>query len=509
MEERLMDKEVLCLLDTRQIQRFIFRGNTYIDTLGGSDLIVHVPDDAVRYALQHTDPPLSEDEYDLSMDPDAPIPYFTSKKIQFQMILCAAGNTLCIVRTGALCRQIIRKVSRYYLDHSYSLNLASAVTEKTDNLGEDVFRLYRNLYANKASCEISDPFGALPVTVRENNSGENAIGRDPKNGGYYSVSSAIRRQEALRRDCIVEMKDMNASVGGDGKKYLAVIHADGNNLGISIGRILQNTRGYEEGIRARRKINRNITTVIRKTLDRTLSHLREAYADRWTDERDFQHSFYIVLQGGDDINCICSADLAMPFLKLFFQNLRGSFLWESEEMKFPLYACAGVAFVTPETGFHRAFHLAEECCESAKTTAKLECNLRDGFAGSWIDYQIGEQGNIQELPMWRQHSYITNEGVNLLLRPYCVDPEADGQPYSFDALLARTEALRKASLSEEQKRMLLQSYVMGRMEHRQWVASCRRGGLDLVRMLGQPLYEDEEGRLHAVWFDAAQLLTCI
>ena len=45
------------------------------------------------------------------------------------------------------------------------------------------------------------------------------------------------------------------------KEYLAVIHADGNNLGITIGKILQNSHGYSNGVRARRQISKNLEQI--------------------------------------------------------------------------------------------------------------------------------------------------------------------------------------------------------------------------------------------------------
>ena len=65
MDSQLMEKEVLCILDTRQIQKFMFRSNTYVDTLGGSDLMTHILEDGISFALQSIDPPLMRDEYDL------------------------------------------------------------------------------------------------------------------------------------------------------------------------------------------------------------------------------------------------------------------------------------------------------------------------------------------------------------------------------------------------------------------------------------------------------------
>ena len=111
MKTEWMNEPVLCIFDTRQIQAFMFRANSFFDTLGGSDLMKHVLDDAICYALKHIDTPLADDEFDLSMDPDADIPFLTSEKTLFQLIICSAGNALCMVRTGALAQKIIRKCS--------------------------------------------------------------------------------------------------------------------------------------------------------------------------------------------------------------------------------------------------------------------------------------------------------------------------------------------------------------------------------------------------------------
>lgn len=232
MEKELMNKEVLCILDTRQIQRFMFKSNSYLDTLGGSDLVNEVQEKAIRYAVTHIDPPLQEEEYSLSLDPDMEIPYFTSEKIQFQLLTCSAGNAMCLVRTGALCQKIIRKISRFYLDYAYSLNLVAAVTEKTDDFGRDIFHLYKKLNAIKASCDISDPVGPISVVVREQRTGQPAIGRDEKTGEYYSRSSnTLLLNEKGMPTCRAEdlLSEIEYVLGISGKlriagKYTGVYH---------------------------------------------------------------------------------------------------------------------------------------------------------------------------------------------------------------------------------------------------------------------------------------------
>ena len=505
MDNDLLNKEVLCILDTRQIQRFMFRSNTYIDTLGGSDLIAHILDDAIAYALHNIEPPLNEDEYDISADPDEDIPYFKSNKILFQLIICTAGNALFIARSGELCRKIIRKVSRYYLENAYSLNISAAVTEKTDNFGNDIFHLYQKLNAVKASSNISDPLGTLAVVIKEHNTGEPAIGITEDSCDAYSLSSLIRRKEALCRDLIVDMKNISATTASNGKDYVAVIHADGNNLGITIGRLLQKTPDYKLGIKRRRKINKTIEKNFARITADTMRQLEKYYYEHSKGKADFAHSFSIIHRAGDDINCICDASLALPFTEFLYGNLEDSVLWDSDDMKVPLYACTGIAFVPSDTSFHAAFSLADECCKNAKASAKLERNLIDGFAGNRMDFQISENHFIGSLDRLRERFYMTREQIDLTMRPYCLDKIAEGQPYSYKKLIERVQRLNNAHLDSKTKQIIRQSFAMGRVEFRRWIEEYLRQGIDLTKLLGEPLYTDEEKQIHSLWTDAAEI----
>ena len=510
MRNDLMDKEVLCILDTRQIQRYIFRTNAYLDALGGSDMLTHILDDAIFCALNTIDPPLSEEEYDISTDPDArEIPFFTSEKVQFQLISSIAGNALFLCRSGALCQKIIRKTSRYYLEHGYSLNLAAAITEKTNNLQNDTSALYEQLDRVKASGEIADPSGALPVAIREKETGAPAVARDSETGEYLSTAALLMRAEAKKRPVLISMQDMKPMKTANGKDYLAVIHADGNNVGITIAKLLAEAKSYEESIRLRRRISRDLNLTFNQAVGRSIEQLKAAYLTRHGEHADFDHAFQLSHQAGDDINCICSADLAIPFLNLLYENLKGKFLWKTESQTIPIYIGAGIAFVPPQMTFHDAFCLAEDCCESAKTVAKKESNLRNGLAGNWMDFQVVCDDNAFDLETQREHAFVTKENINLLLRPYSFDPEAKDEIYAFDALLERAVAVKNLALNESQKKILSQSYVMGRMEFRQWVQTIESSGTDLSGILGNPLYKDDQKQLHAVWFDATELSTFV
>ncbi len=507
MEKELMEKEVLCILDTRQIQRFMFRSNTFLDTIGGSDLMEHVLWDAIRDAMMSIDTPLKEEEYALSVEPTADaIPYFTSPEVKFQLIICAAGNALCLVRTGALCQKIIRRISRYYLERGYSLNLAATATEKTDHLGNDIFHLYKKLNNIKAASDISDPLGTLPVIMREKRTGEPVVAFDEEYGDYVSMSSVIRRKEAKKRKVQFDQRDIRTTHASDGKDYFAYIHADGNNLGITIGRILQSSPDYVEGILTRRTINRNIEKAYAAIMAKTEAELKEYYLKNGGEEKDFPYEFQVFHRAGDDINLVCNASMAFPFLDIFYQNLAGATIWEKDGERVPLYVCAGISFVTKDSTFHAAYGLAEQCCKSAKTSAKEEQNLLDGLAGNWIDFQVCDNPNVQELDMLRERSYHTVEGVDLMLRPYSRDEEDREKDCYYRTLIERVKKLKELDLPKEQMDILRQSYLVGRLAHGQWIRKMKENGVDLSAALGAPTYTDQDRQVHAVWFDAVELI---
>ena len=503
MDYELMDKEVLCILDTRRIQRFMFRTNSFV---GGSRLIAHILEDAIAFALRHIDTPLTDAEYDISNSPDAPVPYFEDENIKFQLLISAAGNAMFIARSGALAQKIIRKISRYYLDCGYSLTLTAAAVEKTNHLGHDIGRLYDKLDRVKASAAISEPLGALPVVMREVRTGLPVVAFDEKRRDYVSRSSEFRRRRVDAGKPVVEPSALHTTQGADGKEYWAAIHADGNNFGITIGSILQNSTDYAEGVRTRRQINQNIDSAYDRTFKKSLQDLVDFYVARGGNDGDFDREFFVTHRGGDDLNIIVNANLAFPFLRFFYRNLEGETLWETPKLKLPLYISSGVAIVTREFSYHQAIKVAEECCDSAKKEAKKKRNLRGGLAGNWIDYQVSDNPNEQDLDMFREMYAVTRDGIRLTLRPYCLDREADKEDFSFKKLLQRAQAIRALKLAPREIAIMRDSYGMGKVEFRHWLAGQKKKGIDLIKVLGNPLRLDSEKQPCATWFDAVELM---
>ena len=129
---------------------------------------------------------------------------------------------------------------------------------------------------------------------------------------------------------------------------------------------MQQTPDYQKGIRTRRRLNGNIANQYKGIMEKTVAQLRAYYGELGRDDPDFAHEFQIIHNNGDDINCMCNAELAFPFMDFFFGNLKDASIGEVDGQRIPLYCCGGICFMTEESDFHTAFTMAEKCCESAK-----------------------------------------------------------------------------------------------------------------------------------------------
>jgi hypothetical protein len=94
--------------------------------------------------------------------------------------------------------------------------------------------------------------------------------------------------------------------------------------------------------------------------------------------------------------------------------------------------------------------------------------------------------------------------ISLLERPYFVGPGGNGEERTTLSLIRRVCALKELRLSSADEMALRQSYRAGVLEFLVFVARMRVKGIDLIELLGEPLWEDGDG-FHATWFDAVDV----
>ena len=70
-------------------------------------------------------------------------------------------------------------------------------------------------------------------------------------------------------------------------------------------------------------------------------------------------------------------------------------------------------------------------------------------------------------------------------------------------------SFKEAKLTRQHQEALRLSYMMGRQEFRRWIQYNQSNGLDLTSLLGNAMHRDEDGQMHALWFDAVEMMDFI
>lgn len=247
------------------------------------------------------------------------------------------------------------------------------------------------------------------------------------------------------------------AIASDRSAYVAVIHADGNDLGSTLMRIREHLKSHPDQAA---DIYRNLSVAIDRI---TVNAVREATTavllPDWEARRARHAEARIaarpIVLGGDDLTIIIRADLALPFTTAFlaaFERQAGEVLQELRTTinGFPetLTACAGIAFVKKSYPFAAAYHLAETLCSYTKERAKADREARrqgdrlppvpSSFTWHRITTSMAEGfGDLQRQELTGRGQY-DGRPIRFWYGPYAVGSHTGNLPLHEDiAALAR------------------------------------------------------------------------
>jgi hypothetical protein len=151
------------------------------------------------------------------------------------------------------------------------------------------------------------------------------------------------------------------------KNKIAVIHADGNGLGMLIPKL------REKGMELK-EFSEQLDIATEKAFKRA---------------KNDNMSIRDVILGGDDMVVVCNANDALNFTKDFLKFFEEA---TKEGLGYKLTACAGIAYSNEKYPFHYAVSLAEELCDATKKHAK---KLNEELAPSSLMFHNIQSSNFQ------------------------------------------------------------------------------------------------------------------
>ena len=536
--------KVLAMYDIRGIQNFIFRTNKVKEIMGASRIVEDIIERALAYGLHEAAIP--EEQYLLTWENDEELKILSGSDLAAQVLFIGGGNAYVMYRDRDIAVTVNRKMARYVLDHTYSLQMAVAMVEKTESYADDYRRVQNEMTRIKASMPYSGCLGAAPVVAMDDMSGfpysmndKERLEKKPEHGNdlsYESIQKLIAYYDSVNEG--EEKKHDNLITQYGKNSTLAVVHIDGNNMGMRIRALMEGETDYAAAVRKMRIISKNINHSFKDTFESTRQYIQE-----WVEspannvlkkQEDGQKAEYIrkILVAGDDITFVCNAGLALPIVKYFTQDITGKVMFgeptDENLGKYGFSVCAGIAYVHSHFPFKSAYDVAEECCSSAKRRAKQAGNtlLTDGGEeriANWVDFQICKSVYNIDLEKSREKNYTLSEQEHLLRRPYYIDVTSKSYEefnringeYSFRNFESIMDYFKyNADMPRSLAKEFRNTYPLGRNAVEELVAFAHsrkkmRGKIEEKALSGgkeNQGFVNLDGKLTAAWYDALEMM---
>lgn len=153
---------------------------------------------------------------------------------------------------------------------------------------------------------------------------------------------------------------------------MAIVHIDGNAMGVKVGSFLKKTfKSNDDYINQYKAFTKEIDDTYKQAFKKMIHHLMNDY-DRWASviygtevasyDENLKYTVPLrpIVSAGDDICFITYGQLGIECARLFIQYLQE----QNEKQSFE--ACAGVAIVKHKFPFWLAYELSEQLCSNAK-----------------------------------------------------------------------------------------------------------------------------------------------
>ncbi|HAI68108.1 MAG TPA: hypothetical protein DCM38_01580 [Gammaproteobacteria bacterium] len=216
-------------------------------------------------------------------------------------------------------------------------------------------------------------------------------------------------------------------------RYIAIVHADGNNLGQLLKTIQDNLLANDITVVRYAEVLRFYSQAIEKT---TVKSAKQAIIDVVAKGAVWQFTIMparpLVL-AGDDCTFIVRGDLALDFTQVFLEQFEKHSQTQLNELKekYPeldclpekLTACAGIAYIKASQPFYQGYNLAESLCKSAKNFAKSHVK-KEELVPACLTFHRITTSIIDNYDTALEHELRrevgNNKGIQFTMQPYLV-----------------------------------------------------------------------------------------
>lgn len=431
---------ILTIYDLSGIQNYIFATSKLREQVGGSKIVYALLNDEMREALSllsHSKASESEAftgrEVILFQRDEALAKPETDEKT-YRIVYIGGGNAVILYRNREYSDFVTRELQKktliltggeIKLCHA-SIEIQPEEEKKYADLYSELMKELIQFKASSAPIRTACGFSINKDDAISHESITRVEDEDVALSKFQKLKKFEEHQEhriGSSGDTREYVTDFSQLREDDRKSYIAVVHLDGDSMGRNIEAFVSKLGGGEgdyfsrlnESMLSVAEMSREIDTIYKNILYKTVDEIFPE-AKRLP--------FRPVVEDGDDITFIVTAEKAFEFVESFAKNL----LKEKGQKdnypimignKFKISVSAGIAFVHDKYPFNQAYELAEELCSGAK---KIKRNL--SFYVSSMDFHIVSGSEKVDIGDFRSRNYEI-DGAQLQKRPYFYDESLD------------------------------------------------------------------------------------
>ncbi len=407
------------------------------------------------------------------------------KKDDENIILNAAGNIKYLFDSKENCEKFVKEFPKKVMEMAPGITIIQAVV-KFENGGLNDALRDLNIRLREQLNKVSMPFEiGFMGTERARRTGGVAFQKNPLfNEDEIVCEATIKKIDESKTNTLFKkiagefeyddkklLTNVDSLFKNDNKTWLAVIHADGNNLGVIIQNLhqsLENSNDDNMVQKVFKIFSERLEISTKKSAQKAFEKVVKSKEKEWE-----TYPIRPIILGGDDLTVIIRADLALDFTTEFlkeFQNqtkVNLKFLkdvFSIDGFENGITACAGISYVQKSYPFHYAIDLAEKLCKHAKRFVKDEVKY-DGLVpkSSFAFFKVKDSFIVSDFDEMRKRS-LTVEDLNFDYGPYLIEEYKDFA--HIGELMEKIKVIDNISLTSEDK-----EETNGVSKLRQWVSA--------------------------------------
>ncbi len=512
-----MSTQYIVIFGTASLQGYIFQSNRLKENIGASYLAKHWLEEGLVKAVSADTTEWKR--YESNPFVEKPKTAETIGEQDINLIYIGGGNAALLCGSRGSAESAVEAWSRALLKKAPGLRVAVGYGE----VGDSLVPAYREALRDLMRCEEALPFGSsvygLPIVRTCPSTGLPAS--EISDGEWRSQSAAHKRaivgtktdfgeaQTTIAKEFYqvlkpkenlpqqrfaIELEDLG---GYEGESHIAVVHADGNGMGDKLMKVVDES-DEDNFLHNLRRFSASVTQLSKRALQETLEELKRILPLNSLRNPKGIFPLRPIVYGGDDLTFVCDGRLGLHLAACYLEKFKGELpIGEKCES---VDACAGVAIVPTKFPFARAYGFADELCRLAKRRRS-----EGDSEGSWLDFQIIQEGATQSITALRETQYISLTGQTLHQRPYQV-PEGWNNPQKSDTFIQVLKWFQSSKWPRSRAKNLLQELVQGPSATKRSVDAAAWRGIKLpagdVGWTGPDTWEDAE----TVYFDPLKAL---